>query len=597
MTATARSTKTVDPITTEVIRNLFISAAEEMKINLARSAYNPVVFEMLDFAVGIFDAEANMVAQAPGLPVFLGTLRENVRVVTDDIGGLDKFRPGDMYLMNDPYTSGTHLLDVTCVAPVFDQDEVVGFTTAKMHWVDVGGKDPGSWSNDSRSIYQEGLRLRSVKLYDQGKPIEPVFKVIKYNVRLGESVLGDLRAQVASCRTGEKRFTHILAKYGSETVLTAKSQFMDHAEKMARLAVERIPDGVYQAEGSIDNDSLNLDRKNLPIRVTVTVKGSGMTVDLTGSQVQNEGPINCSLATTISAVRVGFKCVTTPWVPINEGSFRPLSVVVPEDSMFNAKYPAPVCQFGMHLMTMIDTIFKALAPALPGKIPAGHYSDLGVLSMSGTDPRNGQEFIHVDSSSGGWGACEGIDGESTLIAIVDGDSKNIPAEIVEHKYPMRLTQFSLYPDSGGPGRFRGGLGHIRDFEVLADNLRVLTSIERHEYKPWGFLGGYEGAVNDAILDPDTSEEREVRKVTNFPIRCGGVLRIISGGGGGYGPPWKRDPGRVLSDVIDGYVTVESARRDYKVAIQQGDLQYKVNEKETDSLRATVGKRIEEGETR
>ncbi len=430
----------VDPITTEVIRNLFISAAEEMKINLARSAYNPVVFEMLDFAVGIFDARANMIAQAPGLPVFLGTLRENVKIVTEDIGGLDKFKPGDIYLMNDPYTSGTHLLDVTCVAPVFHQGEVVGFTTAKMHWVDVGGKDPGSWSNDSKSIYDEGLRLRSVKLYDGGKAVEPVFQVIRYNVRLGESVLGDLRAQVASCRTGEKRFAHILKKYGKETVETAKEQFMDHAEKLARLAVERIPDGTYQAEGWIDNDSLNLDRKNIPIRVTVRVTGSEMQVDLTGSHRENEGPINCGLATTISAIRVGFKCVTTPWVPINEGSFRPLSVVVPEDSMFNAKYPAPVCQFGMHLITMIDTIFKALAPALPGRIPAGHYSDLGVLSMSGTDPRTGAEFIHVDSSSGGWGACEGIDGESTLIAIVDGDSKNIPAEIVEHKYPLRLNQ-------------------------------------------------------------------------------------------------------------------------------------------------------------
>ena len=184
-------------------------------------------------------------------------------------------------------------------------------------------------------------------------------------------------------------------------------------------------------------------KKHLPIRVAVTVSGSEMEVDLTGSQPQNEGPINCGLATTISAIRVGFKCVTTPWVPINEGSFRSLRVVVPENSMFNAKYPAPVCQFGIHLITLIDTILKALAPALPGKMPSGHYCDLGVISISGIDPARGQEFIHVDSSSGGWGACEGMDGENCLIAIVDGDSKNIPAEIVEHKYPLRLTQFSL----------------------------------------------------------------------------------------------------------------------------------------------------------
>ena len=580
-----------DPILQEIIRNLFISAAEEMKINLARAAYNPVVFEMYDFAVGIFDAEANMIAQAPGLPVFLGTLRENVKVITEDIGGLDKFRPGDLYMMNDPYAGGTHLLDVTCVVPVFDHDQVIGFSVAKMHWLDVGGKDPGSWSNDSLSIYHEGIRFRSVKLYDAGQLVKPVMEIIKYNVRVSESVLGDLRAQIAACRTGERRFKAILEKYGRETVLAAKEQFMNHADKMARLALDRIPEGTYKAEGFIDNDSLRLDLKNLPIRVAVTVKGSEMTVDLTGSQEQNEGPINCGYATTVSAIRVGFKCVTTPWVPINEGSFRSLKVIIPENSMFNAKYPAPCCQFGMHLITLIDTIFKALAPALPGKIPAGHYCDLGVISMSGIDPRNGEEFIHVDSSSGGWGACEGIDGENCLIAIVDGDSKNIPAEIVEQRYPMRLLEFSLYQDSGGPGKYRGGLGHIRDFQALADKLLVLTSVERHDYKPWGIFGGDEGAVNDAIFNPGTKGEREIRKVTNFHLQVRDVLRVVSGGGGGYGPARQRDPNRVLEDVIDGYVSLENARRSYKVAIGRKGNQFEVDEKATRKLRQISKKRL------
>ena len=539
----------------------------------------------LDRAVGIFDSEANMIAQAPGLPVFLGTLRENVKVVTEDIGGLDKFRPHDIYMMNDPYTAGTHLLDVTCVAPVFHKNRVVGFSAVKMHWLDVGGKDPGSWSNDTTNIYQEGIRFRSVKLIDAGVPVKPVFDIVKYNVRLGDSVLGDLRAQIAACRTGEKRFTHILEKYGFETVTAAKEQLMDHAEKMTRMAIDRIPNGVYQAEGSIDNDSLDTKREDLPIRVKITVRDSSIEVDLTDSQKQNAGPINCGLATTISAVRVGFKCLTTPWLAINEGAFRPLSVVVPEDSMFNAKYPAPVCQFGMHLITLIDTMWKALAYALPGKVPAGHYSDLGVISMSGADPRNNTEFIHVDSSSGGWGACEGHDGESTLIAVVDGDSKNIPAEIVEHKYPMRLLQFGLIPDSGGPGKFRGGLGHIRDFQSLADSLVVLTSIERHNYLPWGLYGGLEGAGNDAILNPGAADSREVRKVTNFPLRCGDVLSLRSGGGGGYGPPSERDPGRVLHDVVEGYVSAESAREHYKVAITPKGSGVGIDEAATHELRS------------
>ncbi len=577
----------VDPITTEVIRNQFISAAEEMKFNLMRTAYNPVVFENCDFAVGVFDPQGNMIAQAPGLPVFLGTLRENVRVITEDIGGLDKFRPGDLYMMNDPYAGGTHLLDVTCVAPVFDQDEVAGFSVAKMHWLDVGGKDPGSSSNDSLSIYHEGIRFRSVKLYDAGQLVKPVMDIIKYNVRVSESVLGDLRAQIAACRTGEKRFKAILDKYGKERVVAAIEQFMNHADKMARLSVERIPDGIYKAEGFIDNDSLKLDGKPLPIRVSITVKGSEMIVDLTGSQAQNEGPINCGLASTISAIRVGFKCVTTPWVPINEGSFRSLKVIIPENSMFNAKYPAPVCLFYVHLLTLIDTILKALAPALPGKVPAGHYCDIGVLSISGFDSRKGRDFIHLDSSSGGWGACEGIDGENCLIAIMDGDSKNYPTELVEHKFPLRLLQFCLYEDSGGPGKFRGGLGHLRDFQVLSDKSWCLTSIDRHDYKPWGIFGGEDGAANDAVFSPGTRREKRVRKVTNFLMRSKETLSIRSGGGGGFGFPWERDPEKVLEDVVDGYVSLAKAQKSYKVAILRKDEGFEINKGATRKLRKNL----------
>jgi N-methylhydantoinase B len=585
MTLTHELRKTADAITTEVVRSQFISAAEEMKFNLMRTAYNPIVFENCDFAVGVFDAEANMIAQAPGLPVFLGTLRENVKAITEDIGGLDQFRPGDLYLMNDPYAGGTHLLDVTSVAPVFEGNEVMGFSVAKMHWLDIGGKDPGSSSNDSLSIYHEGLRLRSVKLYDAGELVKPVLDVIRYNVRMSHSVLGDLRAQIAACRTGERRFKAILEKYGRETVFAAIEQFMNHADKMARLAVERIPDGRYEAEGYIDNDSLRLDRKHLPIHVVVTVSGSEMEVDLTGSQPENEGPINCGLAATISAIRVGFKCVTTPWVPINEGSFRSLRVVVPENSMFNAKYPAPVCLFYIHLLTLIDTILKALAPALPKKLPAGHYSDIGVLSISGNNPATNKEFIHVDSSSGGWGAYEGMDGENCLIAIMDGDSKNYPAELVEQKFPLRLAQFSLYEDSGGPGRFRGGLGHIRDFQLLAETASFLTSIDRHDYRPWGIFGGEDGGCNDAILHMGVGRATRVRKVTNHRLKRGDLLSVRSGGGGGYGNPLDRDPESVLSDVLDGYVSLKSARGTYKVAIAKKGSHYAIDADATEKLRS------------
>jgi N-methylhydantoinase B len=575
----AKPSSKVDPITVEVIRNLFVSAAEEMKINLARTAYNPVVFEMYDFAVGLFDPESRMIAQAPGLPVFLGTLGENVRVVAEDIGGTENFRAGDLYLMNDPYAIGSHLADITAISPVFFENELVGFSAAKMHWLDIGGKDPGSWS-DTTNIYQEGLRFRSVKLYEAGQPVDPVFQIIRYNVRLSDAALGDLRAQIAACRTGEKRFAYILGKYGRPAVEAATRQIFEHAEKVTAAAVQAIPDGVYEAVGYMDNDGYNLGKENLPVKVKIAVRGSEMEVDLTGSAPENQGPVNCGLAATVSAVRMAFKCVTTPWLPANEGNFKPLKIIVPPRTMFSAEYPAPTCQWALHLITLIDTLLKALVQALPEKVPAGHYSDFGVFIIYGYDPRLGKDFIHTDSSSGGWGGRPTGDGESTLICVVDGDSKNIPVEIIEYHYPLRIEVFSLRDGSGGAGKFRGGLGHARDYRVLHDGVKVVIGIDRHNDKPWGAFGGLEGLSNDVILDPGPGE-RQIRKVSDFSVPQGSLISLRSGGGGGYGPPFDRDPEKVLNDLVDEYITPEQARADYGVAVEGG----RINPEETRRLRA------------
>ncbi len=557
-----------DPITVEVMRHLFVSATEEMKINLARTAYNPVVFEMQDFAVGLFDPEARMIAQAPGLPVFLGTLGENVRVVAEDIGK-ENLKPGDLFLINDPYAIGTHLADVTSVAPVFFEGELVGFSAVKMHWLDIGGKDPGSWS-DTENIFQEGLRLRSIKLFDAGQPVEPIFQIIRYNVRLSDAALGDLRAQIAACRTGEKRFIHILEKYGRATVEAAVRRIFLHSEKLAARAVAAIPDGVYEAVGFMDNDGLRLDQENLPIQVKVVVRGSEMEVDLSGSSPENLGPVNCGRAATVSAVRMAFKCVTTPWLSANEGNFKPLKITIPPRTMFSAEYPAPTCQWALHLITLIDTILKALIQALPEEVPAGHYSDFGVFIIYGRDPRQQYDFIHTDSSSGGWGGRPTSDGENTLICLVDGDSKNIPVEIIEYHYPLRIERFSLLEGSGGAGRFRGGLGHLRDYRVLTDGVRVVIGVDRHNDKPWGAFGGKVGHSNDVILNPGPAQQ-QIRKVSDFPVPTGSLISLQSGGGGGYGDPWERDPEHVRDDVLDEYINLEQAGEQYGVVIRNGEV--------------------------
>jgi N-methylhydantoinase B len=562
-----QAARAIDPITVEVIRHGLIAAADEMKINLMRTAYNTVIYEVLDFSVGLFDRSGQMISQTSGLPIFLGNLGEAVRCLLRDVGE-ESLRPGDVYLSNDSYAVGTHLNDVTAMSPIMVDGEPAAFAVSRAHWIDVGGRDPGGWFSDTTEIYQEGIRLRSIQAYAAGEPVPSIMRLLELNVRYADSIMGDLRAQVAAGRTGEERYLELAERYGHPTVLAAIDEIQRQAEQETRDALRAIPDGVYQAESFMDDDGVAVDSP--AVRVTVRIEGDAMEIDLEGSSEQVRGPINVGLPATVSACRVALKCVCSPLSPVAEGSFAPLTVRVPANCMFNAQPPAP-CAVWIVSITLIDTVFRALADVLPTQIPAAQYGDVAAVFMFGVDPRSDEPYLIVEPEGGGWGAFSHRDGESVLIAIADGDTRNIPVEILEAKYPLRIARYEVRPDSGGPGRHRGGLGHFRDIEVVGHQGAITATMERSKCPPWGLGGGEAGETNVIVVNPDGDEPRTYQKTSALPLAPGDIVSVRTGGGGGYGPPTERDPAAVLSDVREGYVSVDAAASDYGIVIDRDTL--------------------------
>ena len=482
-----------DPITTEIIRNGFISAAEEMNVNLARSAYTPIIYEMKDCSVALFNERIELLGQAPGLPLFVGALDAAVRA-TVDYFGLENLRDGDVYVLNDSYLTGSHLNDITILSPVFFEADLVGFAVTVAHWIDIGSMDPGL-TLQATQIYQEEYRLGPTMLIEAGRERKDVVDFLTGNSRLPLSVRGDMQAMIAACRTGERRFKAILEKFGRTAVAAATADVFAQCERLDREAVAAIPDGVYAAEGCLDNDGQT--DEPLPVRVTVTVQGSEMTVDLTGSSPQRQACVNAGLPYTISAARLAFKFLFNADVPVTGGSFRPLHVTVPPHSIFAADEPAPTQRAAPPLGLMIDLFIRALASAVPERVAANQCADPMNVYLTGMDPRMSRRFIGGEALGVGWGGHARGDGESALINYGGGDLKNFPVETMEHRYPLKIRRFELEPDSGGPGRSRGGLAAVREYEMRADESDVSLWFERSVTPGLGLFGGRNGSAASA----------------------------------------------------------------------------------------------------
>ena len=552
-----------DPVTTEIVRNGVIAVTEEMKTNLMRTAYNIIIYEALDFTTGLFTPAGETISIGIGLPMFIRGMAETVKAKIRHFGA-ERIRPGDIYVTNDSYLTGSHLNHVTLTLPIFHAGELVAFACCMAHWLDIGGILGGM----STDIFSEGLQIPILKYQDRGKVNQTVVDFIRQNVRLPSRAMGDLRAQVTAVKTGERRFLQLIERYGRQEVLASIRAIMDHAEAMARRRTRSIPEGVYEAESYMDDDGIDIGRR-VPIRVRVIVKADEMTVDLSEVSKQVRGFYNSGITTGHACAQVAYKCLTSPTdYPINDGSFRSLRTIVPPGRVVSAVRPAPMRWWMTYPMTIVDTIFKALAPAIPDRVIAGHHADLLASSFHGINNRTSEFFIgSFGPLGGGWGAKMTEDGVSGTVCINDGDTHNSPNEQAEFKFPIVVERYALVPDSGGAGRHRGGLGVERVVRART-NIVVNNQSERAHCRPWGLDGALEGTGNAVELRIDGKWKTDFpnAKVLVAQLKPADAFKIRSGGGGGYGSPLERPLGAVAEDVRQGYITVKAAAELYGVVI-------------------------------
>jgi N-methylhydantoinase B len=553
-----------DPFTTEIIKDSLVAIGDEMFVALQRTSKSTIIYEVLDFASGLTDARGQLITQGNGVTGFLGTLTFAVQSTLEKFGP-DGLRPGDVVITNDPYSGGgTHLSDVSLIVPIFYDDELIAFSASKAHWTEVGGKDPGSWTTDATEVFQEGLQFPCVKLYDAGRPVDGLIDVIEANVRLPDMTLGDMHAQAAALRLGERRFQELCDKHGVRTVLESIEALLDYGERMTRLELSKLPPGTYEAEDWIDDDGIG--NGPFPVRVRVTITDDEFVCDFTGTHAQVPGPVNCTVTGLHSGVRTMLKAITSPSIPVNEGCFRPLRVVCPPGTIFTAERPAPVSTYWETMNYVTDLVWRALAPIVPERLTAGHFLSVCGVVVAGTHPETGELFLLVEPQAGGWGAGAGKDGESGLMCVGDGETYVIPIEVAETRYGIVVDRYELDPTGAGAGRRRGGRGCIRDYRAAVDEVTLTATFGRHKYLPWGIDGGHPGSRNEVRVFHEDGREVVFGKCARYPLRRGDVARLVTGTGGGWGSPLERPVEAVVEDVRDGYVTVEQAERDYGVVV-------------------------------
>lgn len=524
----------VDPISLEVFKNLFISVSEEMGVALQRTSYSPNIKERRDFSCAVFDPQGQMVAQAAHQPVHLGAMPASVRAALDTFP--NALRPGDMVILNDPYLGGTHLPDITLVAPVYVEDEgqkrLAGFVSNRGHHADVGGMTPGSLPL-STELYQEGLILPPIKLARGGRINQEVIQLICRNSRTPQERKGDLAAQIASIRVGEKRLQEVAQRYSIDETLEHMAALLDYSERVTRQAIADIPDGVYQVLDYMDDDGLS--EEPVPIKVTITVAGDGLTVDFTGTSPQRPGCINAPQAVTVSACLYAVRCIVGDAAPANQGCLRPVEIVTPLGSLVNPQPQRGVAGGNVETSQRItDVLFAALAQALPHMMPASSQGTMNNLLIGGHDLNRDRPFVYYETIGGGMGARPTKDGISGIHTHMT-NTMNTPIEALEFAFPLRLKRYALRRGSGGRGKYQGGDGLVRDVEFLTP-ARVTVLSERRKLAPPGYHGGHHGQPGENLLLRGGFEEVHLAGKETLDVQPGDVLSIRTPGGGGWGAP-------------------------------------------------------------
>ncbi len=549
----------IDIFTLEIIQNALQAIADEMFAAMRKTAMSPIIYEVLDMGTGITDAEGEIASSGAGIPAFVGVLDKAVKRILEEHCETGEIEPGDIFITNDPHSGGvTHLNDVVLAMPVFADGDIVAWTANIAHWNDVGGMVPGSFSTDATEIFQEGLRLASVKLISKGKPIRSVLQILRMNTRMPDFMEGDMWAGIAAVRSGATRIEELTRKYGKALFLEAVADFMDHGEKVSLKALADAPTGRLTLEEPQDDGQV--------FRVTVEITGTEMIVDLTDNPAQANGPANLSRDGTVVAAQMAFKSVTAPQAATNGGTFRPLKVLTKPGTLFDARSPAAEGFYFENLIRVHDLILRCLSTQLADRVPAGNFSSVCATVIGGVHPDTGRMFTLVEPEIGGWGAEPGRDGNSAVFSAMHGETYNCPVEVCEARYGLYVDRMELNDEPGGHGQYRGGRGIRLDYQVRSDGSFLTCGYTRSQVPPWGHADGADGSLNyiEVVRSNGTTERHSM--VSGLTVNRGDVIRVRTGAGGGYGNPQERTREAVVDDVRNGYLSAALADEIYGVKL-------------------------------
>jgi len=556
---TAPRAERADAITTQVVRHALNSAANQMKRVLIRTSFSPIIYEAHDFAVAIYDREIRLLAQAPTLPAFMGTMSFCVEGAVAAAGGVAKLEPGDVVLYNVPFGTGSHAQDLAVVLPVFRGDELVGYAASKGHLVDIGAKDP--YCSDTTDLFQEGLILSGVKLYRRDELVEDIMSILLSNSRAPSKVRGDILAEVACCRAGADELLRVIERFGMETFCACTERMYEHGETLVRNFISRIPDGRYQGAGHLDNDGI--DDNPIDFEVALVIEGDQITFDLSAVPDARKGPMNTPFPSTVSACRIALSMLAGSESP-NEGHFRPLRILSRPGSMFHPVHPQPTYMYGWPLMQLMESLFQAFAASLPGRVPSGSGGDLCPVMFSTWDQERGELASGGGAMSTGMGALAYADG-TTLMHVSVGQSRLASVELSETKCSfVQCEGRQIVMDSAGPGKYRGGMGWKVGYHLLRD-ATFMAAVDRTKVPAWGQAGGLPGMPNRVVLIYPDGRVVATTKVTGLALPKGTRVEVYCGGGGGYGAPSERDSKAVHEDIRLGYVSEQRARELYSHA--------------------------------
>jgi N-methylhydantoinase B len=552
---TSPSGLTLDPVTVEVVRNKLDGVANEMELTLLKSSFSPIVKEGLDASASLFTLRGETLAQAVAIPIHLATLIPCIARILAEFP-IESMLEGDIYCMNDPYLGGTHLPDIAVVMPVFARGRPLAFAATMTHHQDVGGMAPGSVPTNATEIFQEGIRLPALKLREGEQFNDTLLKILRRNVRIPDTFEGDLMAQVAACTVGARRLTALAETYGDNHLTSIFSELLDRSEAMTREALRAIPAGTYRAVDFLDNDGIDLDRR-IRIEVAVTVGDGAMAVDFAGSSPQVRGPFNVVPSGSLAAACYVVRAITDPTIPTNGGCFRPITLNLPEGSIVNPREPAPVNSRTATIKRISGTILSAFAQAVPDRVPADGGGELLVLAFGGQRP-DGTRYVTGELVAGGSGASSAKDG----VDVIETDATNcmnLPAEALELDAPIRVHRVALRRDSGGAGAQRGGLGIVREYEILHGEVRFTHRGERHFIAPKGRTGGHDGAMARTIIHRADGGLETVPSKIVTTLCAGDRVVFETAGGGGYGDPARREQQQIELDLADGKISIEGAK--------------------------------------